>query len=104
VGIYSLKSGLHDILHVTPLVSENNSNGALSRSFDGFTELSTMPEWIPPSLVEQVKSVRTLNGLISLYLGKIPKTGERFAIDEWKFYIIKSKLTCIESVLIIKRG
>ena len=55
-------------------------------------------------MVEQEKYSRTLNGLISTYFGRIPKTGETFAIDGWNFYIIKSKLNSIESVLIKKEG
>ncbi len=104
VGIYSLKNGLHDILHIIPLACENKAEGTQSRIFDGFTELITMQDWIPPSQVERARAVRTLNGFISLYLGKIPKTGERFAIDGWKFYIIRSKLNYVESVLITKKG
>ncbi len=104
VGIFSLKRGLQDILEVSSLESRDMAEGVSSRQFNGLTELATMKEWIPPSLMEQAKSVRTLNGLISLHLGKIPKAGERFAINEWNFYIIKSKLNSVESVLITKRG
>jgi len=48
--------------------------------------------------------VRTLNGLLTNYLGKIPKSGERFVIDGWDFYIILANPTRIESVMIRKRN
>lgn len=103
-GIFSLNTGLNNILKVTSSDSISDTHGIVSQEFDGLTELETMKDWIPPSLVERAKSVRTLNGLISLYLGRIPKTGERFAIDGWNFYIIRSKLNSIKSVLIKKKG
>lgn len=104
VGIFSLQSGLHEILHIPSSLSLMSDKSALSQQFDGFTELRIMKEWIPPSLHKYGNMVRTLNGLILMHLGKIPKTGERFAIDGWNFYIIRAQANYIESILITKRG
>ncbi len=103
-GIFSLNNGLYTILEATLSGKPAMQEGRVSQQFDGLTELTVLKDWIPPSLEKQSESVRTLNGLLSAYLGRIPKTGEKFAIDGWNFYIIKSKLNCIESVLIKKKG
>lgn len=104
VGVFSLDAGLRGVLKLTSSKPASGEQGVVSKEFKGIVELETIKNWIPPSLVEQAKYSRTLNGLISTYLGRIPKTGETFAIDGWNFYIIKSKLNSIESVLIKKEG
>lgn len=104
VGVFSLNEGLNTVLKLTSSELTSVDQGVVSKEFNGMVELETIKDWIPPSLSNQAKSSRTLNGLISTYLGRIPKTGERFAIDGWNFYIIKSKLNSIESVLIRKEG
>ena len=104
VGIFSLYAGLNTVLKLTSSELTSFDQGVISKEFDGMVELGKIKNWIPPSLSNQAKSSRTLNGLISTYLGRIPKTGEIFAIDGWNFYIIKSKSNSIESVLIRKEG
>lgn len=103
-GVFSLNTGLREVLQLTSSEPASVEQHVASKEVKGIVELETIKDWIPPSLVEQAKSSRTMNGLISTYLGRIPKTGETFAIDGWKFYIIRSKLNSIESVLIKKEG
>ena len=103
-GVFSLSSGLNRILaNAFPLPEkENPTEERLSMVFAGLQDLETMDQWLPSSLKTYGKEVRTLNGLITNYLGKIPKAGDRFAIDGWIFYIITASPTKIESVLIRK--
>jgi putative hemolysin len=101
-GTISLNKCIKYILNLTTVRPVPDEQGTVSHKFDGMTELQTIKDWIPPSLSQQAKSSRTINGLLSSYLGRIPKKGEVFAIDGWSFYIIEARLNRIESVLIKK--
>ena len=103
-GTISLNKCIKYILNLTTVRPVPDIQGTVSQKFDGIVELQTIKDWIPPSLSQQAKSFRTLNGLLSSYLGRIQKKGEVFAIDEWSFYIIDSRLNRIKSVLIKKEG
>jgi putative hemolysin len=59
-------------------------------------------DFLPDVLKAHSGEFRTLNGVLSNYLGRIPKSGEAFAIGAFKFYIISSIPTRIEMVLIQK--
>jgi CBS domain containing-hemolysin-like protein len=68
----------------------------------GSMELDSITGYLPQNLLNQTSNYRTVNGLLTNYLGRIPKTGETFAIGECKFYILSSTPTKIDQVLIQK--
>jgi CBS domain containing-hemolysin-like protein len=72
--------------------------------FSGSQDIGQIQDWLPEKLKNSNIEARTLNGLLTNYIGKIPKTGDRFMIDGWDFYIILANPTRIESVLIRKRN
>ena len=103
-GVFFLSNGLSQI--ITHAFSRSIIPRAEGKTmvFPGIQDIQTLNAWLPPSLLSFNCDARTLNGLITKYLGRIPVTGERFAIDEWNFYIILSSPTKIESILIRKRN
>lgn len=105
-GLLTFEKGLSEMMKLPEenTCSKTTVLGGVLKEFDGFTELDQIREWVPPSLQKLSSSVRTLNGLITSYLGKIPKSGVEFAIDGFKFYIIASRLNCIETIRIQKKG
>ena len=103
-GVFFLSNGLSQI--ITHAFSRSITPRAEGKTmvFPGIQDIQTLNAWLPPSLLSFNCEARTLNGLLTKYLGRIPVTGERFAIDEWNFYIILSSPTKIESILIRKRN
>jgi len=101
-GLFSLSDGLKKVMQFRAERSVQESSGLSTKVFPGLQEIEGMAEWLPETLTETYSDVRTLNGLLTRYLGRIPKTGERFAVDGWNFYIMSSGVTKIESVLIRK--
>jgi CBS domain containing-hemolysin-like protein len=101
-GLFSLSDGLKRVMQFRTERPVQESIGLSTKVFSGLQEIEEMAEWLPETLIAASSDVRTLNGLLTRYLGRIPKTGERFAVDGWNFYIMSSGLTKIESVLIRK--
>lgn len=105
-GIFSLSSTLNDLIFDATHKKETgklNNSEVLTKIFSGVHEIEDIDDWIPDSLKTISSEIRTINGLITNYLGRIPKTGDRFAIDGWNFYIIGANPTRIDSILIHKR-
>lgn len=101
-GIFSLHLCLNSILtNMVAPVTKIPQKGR-SKAVDGLQEISSLQDWLPESLMKDVSNVRTINGLLTNYLGSIPKSGDRVAIDGYNFYIIKASSTRIERVLISK--
>jgi putative hemolysin len=101
-GIFSLQLCLNSILsNMVAPVSKTSQKGR-SRVVDGLQEISLLEDWLPQSLIRDVSNMRTINGLLTNYLGLIPKSGDRVAIDGYNFYIIRASSTRIERVLISK--
>ncbi len=98
-GVLTLNSGLRRILMI-----EDNSEFPVQYvgDFKGLEQLEDIPQWIPVSLKEESFKYKTLNGLITGHLGRIPVKGERFAIDDYIFYIIGSSKRKIDSIRIVK--
>ena len=101
-GLFSLSEGLKRVMQFRTERPAQENPGLSTKVFSGLQEIEGMAEWLPETLVNAFSDVRTLNGLLTRHLGRIPKTGERFAVDGWNFYIMSSGLTKIESVLIRK--
>ncbi|MDR0305341.1 MAG: CNNM domain-containing protein [Chitinispirillales bacterium] len=101
-GVFSLSEGLKKVMQFRKERADQQSIGLSTKVFSGLQEIESMREWLPKTLAAEALNVRTLNGLLTRHLGRIPKTGERFAVDGWDFYIMSSGLTKIESVLIRK--
>jgi CBS domain containing-hemolysin-like protein len=99
-GALTLMDGLSKVMSSAPERPSRSAGNA--RVFTGLQEIDTITEWLPESLTAQVKDARTLNGLLTRHLGRIPKTGERFDIGSTNFYIMYAGLTRIESVLIVR--
>lgn len=103
-GVLSLSKCIEHLLNkLQPLKKSENVQNKNVRCFSGLDELEKNNDWVPPSMKKLAKTARTMNGLITSYLGKIPKMGEKFAIDGWTFYIIEGKENFIESVIIKKK-
>lgn len=101
-GIFSLHLCLNSILtNMAAPVSKVPQKGR-SRVVEGSHEISLLQDWLPQSLMKDFANVRTINGLLTNYVGSIPKSGDRVAIDGYNFYIIKASQTRIERVLISK--
>jgi len=102
-GAFSLSEGLAKVMNFRGERAARTSGGNV-RMFKGGQEIDGIMEWLPQSLVSAEPDVRTLNGLITRHLGRIPKTGENFDIDGRNIYIMYSGPSKIESVLIRKEG
>jgi putative hemolysin len=105
-GLFSLSIAMNSILgnaFPSSIPIQTNIKGK-TMVFSGGQEIAEIEAWLPSSLKSGTVEVRTLNGLLTKFLGKIPKTGDRFAIDGWNFYIMAASSTKIESVLIRKRN
>ena len=100
-GVFTLSDSLDRVMNLRR--ERAGGDGGNVRTFLGLQELDGMADWLPPSLAPAAQNARTLNGAITRYLGRIPKTGERFDIDGWNFYIMHSGQNRIESVLIGKK-
>jgi len=102
-GIFSLSDGLGRVMNFQNERRGSRESGGSIKVFSGLQELDGMDEWLPESLVAAAPDARTLNGLLTRHLGRIPKTGEQFDIDGKKIYIIHSEPSRIESVRIRKK-
>ena len=101
-GVFSLADGLSRVMCFRH--KRDGGESGSSRVFSGLQELDAMAGWLPEALAPAAQNSRTLNGLLTRHLGRIPKTGEKFDIGEKNFYIIYSASNRIESVLIKKEG
>lgn len=101
-GIFSLHLSLNSILTNMAAPIAGASQKGRSRVVEGLHEISLLQDWLPESLMKDSLNVRTINGLLTNYIGSIPKSGDRVAIDGYNFYIIKASPTRIERVLISK--
>ncbi|MDG5816283.1 CNNM domain-containing protein [Chitinispirillales bacterium ANBcel5] len=104
-GVFSLSVGLRKIFQSAQQTTEtiHFKIPAASMVFDGLQDIESMEEWLPPTLSQHSQGARTLNGLLSNYLGRIPETGDKFFVDEWYFYVVKAEPTRISTVLIRKK-
>jgi putative hemolysin len=105
-GVVTLSYSLFRV--ISPLLQQPETlpaaNGAVrSKVFSGAARVDTMDGWLPPLLRTGDRKSGTLNGLLTNYLGAIPQSGDKFAIDGWNFYIIKANPMKIESVLLRKK-
>jgi len=99
-GALTLMDGLSKVMSAAPKRPSRSPGNA--RVFTGLQEIDAITEWLPESLTAQTKDARTLNGLLTRHLGRIPKTGERFDIGNSNFYIMYSGPTRIESILVVR--
>lgn len=104
-GVVTLDEGFRGFLALVfqPTVPKSGYTTERTKIFTGDTVVDTMPGWLPPSLRKKGEEARTLNGLLTNFLGVIPQTGDKFALEACNFYIIAASSTKIESVLIKKR-
>jgi putative hemolysin len=100
-GAFSLSEGLSKVMNFRGERAARSSGGSV-RIFKGGDEVDGIVEWLPQSLVFAQPDARTLNGLVTRYLGRIPKTGEKFDIDGKNIYIMYAGPNKIETVLIRK--
>jgi CBS domain containing-hemolysin-like protein len=99
-GLFTLSDSLNRVMNFRRERAGGESGS--SKIFPGLQELDGMADWLPPGLADAAQNARTLNGAITRYLGRIPKTGERFDIGGWNIYIMYSEHNRIGSVLIGK--
>ena len=74
-----------------------------SKVFRGDTPVGKLSGWFPTGGLRAATGSTTLNGVLTGHLGYIPQAGDKFAIEDWNFYIIKANPVKIESVLIRKK-
>lgn len=105
-GVFALSTGMNKFLEVVfPQTAQHQRTADIkTMMFSGAQDIGQIQAWLPEELKNSDIEARTLNGLLTNYIGKIPKTGDRFMIDGWDFYIILANPTRIESVLIRKRN
>lgn len=105
-GVFSLSTGINKFLENIFTIDSLPRQGidTRTRMFSGAQDIADIEEWLPETLKNYISESRTLNGVLTNYIGKIPKTGDRFVIDDWDFYIILANPTRIESVMIRKRN
>lgn len=101
-GLFSVTDAIYSFFGDIFQESSESRLHVKSITLRGSTELDTVTGYLPQNLVNQISNYRTVNGLLTNYLGRIPKTGETFAIGECKFYILSSTPTKIDQVLIQK--
>lgn len=106
-GVLSIEKGVEYIMHpvfVSVDSYENNeeSNPVYNGIYKGDYEVAFM-EWLPPSLQHSGQGIRTLSGVITNYLGYIPVSGDKFAIEGWNFYILSASPVKIDTIFIKKR-
>ena len=105
-GVVKLSPSLLRVL--SPLLQQPDSAPPAdvflrAKVFSGDTPPRMLIGWLPDTLHSDAVKALTLNGLLTNRLGSIPQTGDKFAIDDFNFYIIKANSVKIESVLIRKR-
>ncbi len=105
-GVFALSTGMNKFLEgIFPMTALPQRTADIkTMMFSGAQDIGQIQGWLPEELQNSDIEARTLNGLLTNYIGKIPKTGDRFMIDGWDFYIILANPTRIESVLIRKRN
>jgi len=105
-GVFALSTGMNKFLEVIFRITTISQQPADIKTmmFSGAQDIGQIQAWLPEELKNSDIEARTLNGLLTNYIGRIPKTGDRFMIDGWDFYIILANPTRIESVLIRKRN
>jgi len=106
-GVVSIENGINHILKpVFSPLERDDPGGAKSGGYDGVysgeTEIVTL-DWLPRSLFFSLSGARTLSGALTNFIGSIPLNGDKFAIEEWNFYILAATPVKIESVFIKKR-
>lgn len=103
-GLFSTQRAIDSMfmhLFSEPVKSHTQSVGVVLNGSDDCSVLSTL---LPGVLQLEQGQWRTVNGVLTNYLGRIPKTGETFAVGDSKFYIISAGPTRIDRVLIQKDG
>lgn len=83
---------------------EKKHTRSVSVTLNGSDDCSVLSSFISGSENLDIGQWRTVNGVLTNYLGRIPKTGEAFAVGGTKFYIIAAGPTKIERILIQKDG
>jgi putative hemolysin len=101
-GLFSVTEAIYSLFGDVFLESTESRSYVKSITLRGSMELDAVTGYLPQILVDQISNYRTVNGLLTNFLGRIPKTGETFAIGECKFYILSSTPTKIDQVLIQK--
>jgi CBS domain containing-hemolysin-like protein len=102
-GVFSLTDALNRIMNFQNERRDSRRSDVSMKIFSGLQEIDGMEEWLPEDLAAAAQNARTLNGALTRYLGRIPKTGEQFDIGGKNIYITYSGPNRIESVLIKKQ-
>lgn len=102
-GLFSINEAINNIFMDLFQYQVEAPSIAKSVILRGSQEFESILSFLPPSMHGQVSQFRTVNGVLTNYLGRIPKIGDTFAIGDSKFYIISSCPTKIDVVL-VQRG
>ena len=103
VGVVTLKMAVNSVLPVGDNRVKKSDHYDKVRVFNGKDELVDIDDWIPKTMQVEAQKHRTLNGLITSHLGRIPNKQEEFAIGGSIFYIMEADGRVINSVR-IERG
>ncbi|MCX7726394.1 MAG: hypothetical protein N2053_06050 [Chitinispirillaceae bacterium] len=112
-GYFTLVNGLKTMLSSFEVNSENEEirvrgeelykKKVNTKLVSGDMEIDTLKEWLPPSLQKMGRDYKTIGGLLTNYLGIIPKEGDKFEIDGWIFYILSGTEVKVDKVIIKKK-
>ena len=103
-GLFSAQRAIDSMfmhLFSDPEKSHTHSVGVVLKGSD---DCSVLNPFLSGASQLELGPWRTVNGVLTNYLGRIPKTGETFAVGDSKFYIISAGPTKIDRVLIQKEG
>ncbi|MGM0462782.1 MAG: CNNM domain-containing protein [Fibrobacterota bacterium] len=70
----------------------------------GKDHLVLYEKYFPKKMVQRFRNVKTVNGVVTSWLGFIPRRGYVFGVESYIFEIIRANQRCIESIQIRRRS
>jgi putative hemolysin len=101
-GYFSVDTAVKTLFSDLFQKSETIQTKSIGSTLKGTMDYKVLGRYLPQTFIHEYSDSRTVNGVLTNYLGRIPKTGEMFALFDCKFYIVSASPTKIEQVLIQK--
>lgn len=103
-GLFIVQNAIDTMFMHIFTITEKSHTRSVGVTLKGSDDCSVLNPFICGTEQLDLGQWRTVNGVLTNYLGRIPKTGEAFAVGCTKFYIISAGPTKIDRVLIQKDG
>lgn len=103
-GLFIAQNALDAMFKHLFTLPERSTARSAGVTLNGSDDCAVLNTYFSGASQFDVGQWRTVNGVLTNYLGRIPKTGEAFAVGSTKFYIISAGPTKIDRVLIQKDG